>query len=107
MAFFITKIVNVENYAAYTVPFIEQYRILLTVTLYMIVLLLCGQVLKLLGTSKGSIISLEAIAILSYWSFVFIKSPVPTDKTELENAAAAIKGFVIASAIIGCIIGGD
>src|ERR1700748_1927314 len=66
VAFFITKIVNVENYATYTVPFVAQYRILLIVTLYMIVLLLCGQILKLLGAAKGAVISVIGIGLLTY-----------------------------------------
>lgn len=106
VAFFITKIVAAENYATYTVPFIEEYRILLTVTLYMIVALLCGQIVKLLGKSKGMLISLIGLAVLTFWAFGFIKSPIPTDAAELQNIADAIKGFVIASALIGCIIGG-
>jgi SP family xylose:H+ symportor-like MFS transporter len=106
VSFFITRIVSVENYANYTVPFIEQYRILLTVTLYMIVLLLSGQVIKLLGFAKGAVISIIGLVILSYWAFGFIHTPVPTDVGALQDTADAIKGFVIASALIGCIIGG-
>jgi len=44
--------------------------------------------------------------LLSFWSVSFAGNPIPADVTALQDMANAIKGFVIASALIGCVIGG-
>jgi len=44
--------------------------------------------------------------VLAFWSVGFIAKPIPVDAIALQDMADVIKGFVIASALIGCVIGG-
>jgi MFS transporter, SP family, xylose:H+ symportor len=104
--FYISQILVPENYATYTVAVISQYRIMMAVVLYLVVAIICGQVVKLLGSKKGGLISLALLALLTVWAVSFLGNPVPTDNGEIKGTADAIKGFVIASALIGCVIGG-
>jgi len=104
--FFISGMLKPENYTSVALPLISQYRSLLVIILLVIVLIISGQVIKLLNKQKGIVVSLVMLAILAYWSFGFLKQPVPADAAALKDTADAIKGFVIASALIGCIIGG-
>jgi SP family xylose:H+ symportor-like MFS transporter len=46
------------------------------------------------------------VGILAVWSFQFAGTAIPVSANEIKDTADAIKGFVIASALIGCIIGG-
>ncbi len=90
----------------YTV--ISQYRIMMTLVLYFVFIIISGQVIRLLGTKKGGIISIAIIAILTIWVVGFLKKAIPTeaDASLLKDTADAVKGFVVASALIGCVIGG-
>lgn len=104
--FYISQILLPENYATYTVAVISQYKIMMAAVLYLVTAIICGQIIKLLGTKKGGLISLVMLALLTVWSFSFLGSPIPTDAAEIKDTADAVKGFVIASALIGCVIGG-
>jgi SP family xylose:H+ symportor-like MFS transporter len=104
--FYISKILLPENYATYTVAMISQYKILMAVVILGVFAIICGQIIKLLGTKKGGLISLVVLALLGVWAFSFLGNPVPTEAAEIKDTADAIKGFVIASALIGCVIGG-
>ena len=85
----------------YTV--ISQYRIMMTLVLYFVFIIISGQVIRLLGTKKGGIISIAIIAILTIWVVGFLKKAIPTeaDAALLKDTADAVKGFVVASALIG------
>lgn len=104
--FFISGMLKPENYTDIAVPLISQYRNLLVIILFVIVLIICGQIIKLLNKQKGGIVSVVLLLILSYWSYGFLKQAIPVDADALKDTADAVKGFVIASALIGCIIGG-
>ena len=104
--FYISQILLPENYATYTVAVISQYKIMMAVVLYGVFAIICGQLIKLLGAKKGGLISLVMLALLTFWAVSFLGSPVPTDAAEIKDTADAVKGFVIASALIGCVIGG-
>ncbi|MDP4271885.1 MAG: D-xylose transporter XylE [Bacteroidota bacterium] len=87
---------------------ISQYRVMMTIVLYIVFLVICGQIIRLLGTKKGGILSAVVLAGLTVWAVGFIGKSLPalTDIEEMKSTADAVKGFVIASALIGCIIGG-
>jgi len=87
---------------------ISQYRVMLILVLYIVFLIISGQIVKLLGVKRGSMISSVIIIILTIWVISFLNRPVPTiaDSSILKDTADAIKGFVVASALIGCVIGG-
>jgi SP family xylose:H+ symportor-like MFS transporter len=105
--FFIYKVQgDVYLYASNIAEVISQYKILLVSVLYLVFLIISGQIIKLLGTKKGGIISAAIIIPLTLWVVSFFGKSVPSEGQELKETADAIKGFVVASALIGCIIGG-
>ena len=101
--FYITGITDPQRHN-YMVSMITQYKITLVIVLFIVVLVICGQIIRLLGFKKGGLISIILIGILSFWSVGFIGNPLPVSANALQDTADAIKGFVIASALIGCVI---
>ncbi|MGD0341844.1 MAG: D-xylose transporter XylE [Bacteroidales bacterium] len=102
---FITKILNPANHE-YTIKLISQYKILMTLCIYLVFLVISGQIIRLLGTKKGGMISGGVILLVTVWAVGFLRKSIPTEGSALQGTADIIKGFVIASALIGCIIGG-
>jgi len=86
----------------------SQYKVMMTVVLYLVFIIIGAQITRLLGNKKGGIISAIIIAILTFWAIGFLGKPVPTESNAeaMKATADAVKGFVVASALIGCIIGG-
>jgi SP family xylose:H+ symportor-like MFS transporter len=60
----------------------------------------------LLGFKKGGLFSGGLVLIVTIWAIHFMGKSIPTEGSALQGTADIIKGFVIASALIGCIIGG-
>ncbi len=85
---------------------ISQYRGLLVGVLYVVFVIISGQIVKLTGRKKGLIISGSLIGLLTIWAVYFLSKPLPQTAADIKDTADAVKGFVIASALIGCIIGG-
>lgn len=85
-----------------------QYRVLMVIVLYLVFAILSGQFVRLLGNKKGGIISAILIGGMTVWAISFLTNALPeaSDIEAMKNTADAVKGFVIASALIGCIIGG-
>ncbi len=106
VALFITKIFNPANHE-YMIKLISQYKILMTLTIYLVFLVISGQIVKLLGLKKGVILSIAIITVVTIWAVSFLSKSNPTEGSALKDTADIIKGFVIASALIGCIIGGS
>ncbi len=102
---FIKPILDPSN-LDYTIKLISQYKILMAVVLYLVFLIISAQIIRLLGFKKGGSISAVIIAGLTVWAVSFLGKSVPTEGAALQDTADIIKGFVIASALIGCIIGG-
>ncbi|HNW56387.1 MAG TPA: D-xylose transporter XylE [Bacteroidales bacterium] len=102
---FITKILDPSNHE-YTMQLIGQYKILMTLTIYLVFLIISAQIIRLLNWKKGGIISGIIIAIVTLWAVLFLGRTIPTEGAALKDTADIVKGFVIASALIGCIIGG-
>jgi len=105
VAFYIQAITDPAHYQ-YAIAMVTQYRILMVICLFIIFLIICGQIIRLVGMKKGGIYCLVIIGALIYWSAGFAAKGVPTDAASLQDTADVIKGFLIASALIGCIIGG-
>ncbi len=105
VAFYIQTITSPAHYD-YAVSMITEYRALMVIVLFAIFLIISGQIIRLIGIKRGGITGLVIIAILSFWSARFIGKSIPTDAVALQDIADVIKGFVIASALIGCVIGG-
>jgi len=102
---FITKILDPANHE-YTIKLISQYKILMTLCIYLVFLVISAQITRLLGLKKGAIVSGVIVAVVTVWAVSFLGKSVPVEGAELKKTADIIKGFVIASALIGCIIGG-
>jgi len=104
--FYIAKITDPANYS-YAVQMISQYKIMMALVLYLVFGIISGQIVKLLGKKKGLISGGIILAILTVWVVSFISEAVPTDAAALKDTSDTIKGFVIAGALIGCVIGGS
>ncbi|MBN2036072.1 MAG: D-xylose transporter XylE [Chitinispirillaceae bacterium] len=102
---YISKILDPVNHA-YALSMVAQYRLLMTLVLYVVFLIVSAQIIKLFGIKKGGIASGAIIVILTLWAIGFMGRGFPDSASDLQNTADAIKGFVIASALIGCVIGG-
>jgi SP family xylose:H+ symportor-like MFS transporter len=106
VGFYIAKMTNPE-FLDYAMTLVNQYHALMTVCLYLIFVIVSAQIVRLLGFKKGLIITAVLLVILTLvlattlWGQAFPSAP-----EALQNVADSIKGFVIASALIGCIIGG-
>jgi len=104
--FYITKILLPENYQSIAVPMISEYRMLLVGSLAVVALIISGQLMKLFNGAKGGMISAVILLLLVVWGYSFITKPLPETTPDIKDTADAIKGFLIASALIGCVIGG-
>jgi len=105
--FFISSITDPAQYD-YALSVITQFRIFVAIVFYIVAIVLLGQIFKLIGTKKGLIISSITLVILSVFIFNYLKGSIPLiDETDkLKDFVDSIKGLVISSALIGCIIGG-
>ncbi len=104
--FYIARITDPANFD-YAVKIISQYKIMMALVLYLVFGIISGQIVKLLGKKKGLISGGIILTILTIWIVSFISKTVPTDPAALKDTSDTIKGFVIASALIGCVIGGS
>jgi len=104
---FISPVLDTNNFT-YTISLINQYRLLVTIVFYTVAIIISGQIIRLLEIRKGVIISVILLVGLTIYMFFFFDRVIPSaDKiTEIKLLADSVKGFVIASALIGCIIGG-
>ena len=88
------------------IALIGQYRWMMAIVLYFVFIIIGIQLIKLLGKKRGGIISGIVILLYTIWVISFVGKAIPTDAADLKDTADAIKGFVVAGALIGCIIGG-
>lgn len=91
---------------AYAVSMIAQYKLMMAIVLYVIFAIVCAQIVKLVGKTRGLVVTGILLAGLTAWLGSFLVGATPTDAAELQNTADTIKGFVLSSALIGCVIGG-
>ncbi len=104
--FYISKMLDPSN-SIYAIQLISQYKILMVIVLYLVFFIISAQIIKLIGKQKGILSMVIIIGLVSVWAFNFIAKKLPVDSAGLKDDADAIKGFVISSALIGCIIGGS
>ncbi len=105
VALYISPMLDPANHE-YTIKLISQYKLLMTLVIYLVFGVISAQIIRLLGLKKGWKIGAIIIAAVTVWAIVFLTKTVPTEGAALQGTADIIKGFVIASALIGCIIGG-
>ena len=104
--FYISDILQPANFDSYALPLIHQYRLLLVIVLALIAAILGGQMVKLFGRQRGGGVAAGLLLGIIAWAVYFMNRPVSSDPSEIKDTADVVKGFVIASALIGCIIGG-
>jgi SP family xylose:H+ symportor-like MFS transporter len=80
--------------------------LLMVLVIYLVSVIISSQIVRLTGVKKGIIAIVVILALVTVWAFSFMHKAIPTAGPELQDTADAIKGFVIASALIGCVIGG-
>jgi SP family xylose:H+ symportor-like MFS transporter len=102
---YISRILDPANHD-YTLSLIGQYKVLMTCVIYLVFLIISAQIVRLTGARKGISVSAALLAMVTIWAVTFLRKAIPIEGPELQDTADAIKGFVIASALIGCIIGG-
>jgi MFS transporter, SP family, xylose:H+ symportor len=99
-AFFIDSLYESIETAAQVVV---QFRIVVSLVVFILLAAISGLLLKTFGRRKGGIISillLVAAAVLLMFTF---NTPPELN----EETANSLKGFTISSALVGCIIGGS
>ena len=104
---YISRAVDPDNYA-YAVTLIAQYRILVVMVFSLLYLIIAGLILKLAEFRKGSVISGILLVCLVLFFVNYLKQSVPSrgSTADIQKIADSVKGFVISSALTGCIIGG-
>lgn len=105
VAFYITRITDPAHHG-YAASMISEYKALLVIVLFMVVIVISAQIVRLLKVTKGIIVTVILLVILGIWSGSFLGKPISFAPADLGDTANAIKGFLIASALIGCVIGG-
>jgi MFS transporter, SP family, xylose:H+ symportor len=103
--FYIAKIVDPGN-LDYAIKIITQYKLMVVLAFYLVVLIVSAQIFKLLGKSKGLIISAVLLTILTIWVVGYFRAGIVQTQEALKGYVDSVKGFTISSALIGCIIGG-
>ena len=103
--FYIAKIVDPGN-LDYAMKIITQYKFMVTIAFYLVVLIVSAQILKLIGKGKGLFISAILLIILTIWAIGYLKADILQSQDALKSYVDSVKGFTISSALIGCVIGG-
>jgi MFS transporter, SP family, xylose:H+ symportor len=104
--FYIAKIVDPIN-LDYAVKMITQYKLLVALAFYLVVLIVSAQILKLIGRNKGFIVSAVLLIALTIWVVGYLGAEISQTQEALKAYVDSIKGFTISSALIGCIVGGS
>lgn len=103
--FYIRAMTQADQHV-YAAAMLRQYHGLLVAVLVAVLLVISGQLLRLLGLRKGLVLCVLLTVVFVWWALGFLRTPFPATASALQDAADAIKGFVVSSALIGCIIGG-
>jgi len=103
--FYILKMLDPNN-LPYAIQMITQYKLIVVIVFYLVLLIISGQIIRLLDVKKGSIVSAVLLIILTVWVISYFSKAIPNDIDGLKAMKDSVKGFVIGSALIGCIIGG-
>jgi SP family xylose:H+ symportor-like MFS transporter len=104
--YYISKALDPVNYD-YARILITQYRLLVASVFILIFIVISGQLIRLLGLKRGVISGLVLLIPLLVFiiTYLGLKVPEPEDTSAIRDLTDSIKGFVVSSAIVGCIIG--
>jgi len=73
--FYIARIIDPGN-LDYAIKMITQYKFMVTLAFYLVVLIVSAQILKLLGKNKGFLISAILLIILTIWAVGYLKASI-------------------------------
>jgi SP family xylose:H+ symportor-like MFS transporter len=104
--FYISKALDPANHD-YALILIAQYRILVASVFLIIYSVISGQLIRLLGTGRGIVICLSILIPLLFFLLHYLNQQLPSqDETAaIKDICDSVKGFVVSSALVGCIIG--
>ena len=105
--FYITKALEPSNYS-YTIELISQYRILVAMVFTLVFIIIAGLILRLADFKKGAIINGVLLTGLIFFLIKYLNQSLPAQGAvaDIQKIADSVKGFVVSSALTGCIIGG-
>lgn len=104
--FYIHNILN-PDFHLYALNLVTQYKWFVSVSFYLIAIIITMQLFRLTGSfRRGAIAGGLIFIILIIWTLNYFSEPVAQTAAELKSWADSVKGFVISSALVGCIIGG-
>ncbi len=103
---YISPALDPANFS-YAFSLINQYRLLVAIVFYIVVIIISAQIIRLLGFKKGMISSTVLFVLTTAFIIVFLNKEIPSREqfAEIKLLADSAKGLVVASALIGCIIG--
>jgi SP family xylose:H+ symportor-like MFS transporter len=104
---YIAKATDPAGYS-YALQLIYQYRLLVTGVFLLVFVIIAGLIFRLALIRRGAIINAILLACLIIFLVNYLRQSMPSSgaTAEIQAVANSIKGFVISSAITGCIIGG-
>jgi len=104
--FYIAKALDPSEYD-YARTLITQYRLLAAAVFLIICSVISGQLVRLLGLKRGIAISISLLIPLLVFLTIYFRQQLPqnNDTAAIRDFADSVKGFVVSSAIVGCIIG--
>lgn len=104
--FYISKALDPGNHE-YALILIAQYRILVASVFLIIYSVISGQLIRLIGTGRGIVISLSILVPLLFFLLRYLHQQLPSqyETAAIKDICDSVKGFVVASALVGCIIG--
>jgi len=103
---FIVKALDSDNYL-YARELITQYKVLVAIVFIIIYCIISGQLFRLLGLKRGILLFVGLLIPLSVFLIHYLSNSVPSQEniSEIRDITDSIKGFVVSSALVGCIIG--
>jgi len=103
---YIASALDPSNYE-YARTLITQYRFLVSSVFLIIYLVITGQLLRLFGVRKGFFSSVVLLIPLLFFVTGYLSEKVPSqaEMAVIRDTADSVKGFVVSSALVGCIIG--
>ncbi len=103
---YISKALDPSNYD-YAKTLITQYRWLVASVFILIYFIVSGQLFRLLGVRRGLSYGSVILIPLVFFLSGYLSRPVPLQENieSIRDIADSVKGFVVSSALVGCIIG--
>jgi MFS transporter, SP family, xylose:H+ symportor len=105
--FYITKTLDPTNYS-YAVSLISQYRMLVAMVFFLVFIIIAGLIIRLIKFKNGIIVNSVLLIGLVIFLVNYLHQSVPDQGAlaDIQKIADSVKGFVVSSALTGCIIGG-